>query len=106
MKSSAWPGSSGSKKAQSKSTTMPNSVRAATPAAMCKPGSGPITQGPSSISTRKEKKTMSKPNHRTIKQPGEHLFSPHTDQCIYCGQSAADDAVENTPCPPCKACDG
>jgi hypothetical protein len=28
-----------------------------------------------------------------------HLFSPHTDQCIYCGKSAQDDAIENTPCP-------
>ena len=40
-----------------------------------------------------------------------HLFSPHTDQCIYCGKSAQDDAVENTPCgcdepPPCGACGG
>ena len=25
-----------------------------------------------------------------------HLFSPHTDQCIYCGKSAQDDAIENT----------
>jgi len=38
-----------------------------------------------------------------------HLFSPHTDQCIYCGKSAQDDAIENTPCgfgepPPCEAC--
>jgi hypothetical protein len=26
------------------------------------------------------------------------LFSPHTDRCVYCGQSAQDDAIENTPC--------
>jgi hypothetical protein len=49
---------------------------------------------------------MNQPNkHRT------HLFSPHTDQCIYCGKSAEDDAIENTPCgcdevPPCEACGG
>lgn len=49
---------------------------------------------------------MSEPNHHTIKESREHLFSPHTDQCIYCGQSAQDDAVENTPCAPCKACGG
>ncbi len=49
---------------------------------------------------------MSEPNHHVIKQLREHLFSPHTDQCVYCGQSAKDDAIENTPCvrPPCKAC--
>jgi len=47
---------------------------------------------------------MNKPNkHRT------HLFSPHTDQCVYCGKSAEDDAIENTPCgsdqpEPCEAC--
>ncbi len=29
-----------------------------------------------------------------------HLFSPHTDQCIYCGKSARDDAIEKTPCVP------
>ena len=28
----------------------------------------------------------------------EHLFSPHTHHCIRCGQHAADDAIENTPC--------
>ena len=38
----------------------------------------------------------------------DHLFSPHTDLCIYCGQSAQDDAIENTPCgsdraEPCEA---
>jgi hypothetical protein len=38
-------------------------------------------------------KTLNKP----IK-PKTHLFSPHTDQCIYCGKSAQDDAIENTPC--------
>jgi hypothetical protein len=49
---------------------------------------------------------MNQPNkHRT------HLFSPHTDQCIYCGKSAEDDAIGNTPCgcdevPPCEACGG
>lgn len=31
-------------------------------------------------------------------KPRKHLFSPHTDQCVYCGQSAQDDAIENTPC--------
>jgi hypothetical protein len=31
-------------------------------------------------------------------KPRTHLFSPHTDQCIYCGKSAEDDAIENTPC--------
>jgi hypothetical protein len=35
---------------------------------------------------------MNKPN-----KPRTHLFSPHTDQCIYCGKSAEDDAIENTP---------
>jgi hypothetical protein len=47
---------------------------------------------------------MNQPN-----KPRTHLFSPHTDQCIYCGKSAQDDAIENTPCgcdepPPCEAC--
>ena len=28
----------------------------------------------------------------------EHRFSPHTQHCTRCGQHAADDAVENTPC--------
>ena len=47
---------------------------------------------------------MNQPN-----KPKTHLFSPHTDQCIYCGKSAQDDAIENTPCgcdepPPCEAC--
>ncbi|SRR5258707_1983777 len=49
---------------------------------------------------------MRERNNQTIKEPRKHLFSPHTDQCIYCGQSARDDAIENTPCRPCKACDG
>lgn len=49
---------------------------------------------------------MSEPNHHTIKQARGHLFSPHTDQCVYCGQTAADDVIENTACPPCKACRG
>lgn len=31
-------------------------------------------------------------------KPKEHLFSPHTNICVKCGQSAEDDAVENTPC--------
>jgi hypothetical protein len=31
-------------------------------------------------------------------RPKTHLFSPHTDQCIYCGKSAEDDAIENIPC--------
>jgi hypothetical protein len=40
-----------------------------------------------------------------------HLFSLHTDQCIYCGKSAQDDAIENTPCGSdqpisCGACGG
>jgi hypothetical protein len=47
-------------------------------------------------------------------KPKEHLFSPHTDHCVYCGQSAQDDAIENTPCDPggsdqqkpCGACKG
>lgn len=30
----------------------------------------------------------------------EHLFSPHTHICVRCGQSATDDAVENTSCRP------
>ncbi len=43
--------------------------------------------------------------------PRTHLFSPHTDQCIYCGKSAQDDAIENTPCgsdqpSSCGACGG
>ena len=41
----------------------------------------------------------------------EHLFSPNTDLCIYCGKSAEDDAIENTPCGSdqpvsCGACGG
>jgi hypothetical protein len=37
------------------------------------------------------------------------LFSPHTDQCVYCGKSAQDDAIDNLPCGcdeplPCEAC--
>ena len=44
-------------------------------------------------------------------KPRTHLFSPHTDQCIYCGKSAHDDAIENTPCGSdqpvsCGACGG
>jgi hypothetical protein len=44
-------------------------------------------------------------------KPRTHLFSPHTDQCIYCGKSAQDDAIENTPCgsdlpASCGACGG
>jgi hypothetical protein len=31
-------------------------------------------------------------------EPRQHVFSPHTDRCIYCGKSAQDDAVENTEC--------
>jgi hypothetical protein len=51
-------------------------------------------------------KTMNQPN-----KPRTHLFSPHTDQCIYCGKSAQDDAIENPPCGAdqpvsCGACDG
>ena len=49
---------------------------------------------------------MNKPN-----KPRTHLFSPHTDQCIYCGKSAEDDAIESTPCGSdqpisCGACSG
>ena len=49
---------------------------------------------------------MNQPN-----KPRTHLFSPHTDQCIYCGKSAEDDAIENTPCGSdqpvsCGACNG
>ena len=29
----------------------------------------------------------------------EHRFSLHTGMCVRCGQDAADDAIENTPCP-------
>ena len=29
----------------------------------------------------------------------EHRFSLHTGMCIRCGQDAADDLIENTPCP-------
>jgi hypothetical protein len=44
-------------------------------------------------------------------KPRTHLFSPHTDLCIYCGKSATDDAIENTPCGcgqpvSCGACGG
>lgn len=47
----------------------------------------------------------------TPNKPSTHLFSPHTDQCIYCGKSAQDDAIENTPCGsdqpcPCEECCG
>jgi hypothetical protein len=47
---------------------------------------------------------MNSPN-----KPRTHLFNPHTDQCIYRGKSAEDDAIENTPCgsdqpEPCEAC--
>ena len=49
------------------------------------------------------------PNQRS--EPREHLFSPETDLCVYCGKSAQDDAVENTPYgsdqqPPCQPCNG
>jgi len=41
------------------------------------------------------------PSHKhTRPKRRAHLFSPHTDQCIYCGKSARDDAIENTPCVP------
>jgi hypothetical protein len=44
-------------------------------------------------------------------KPRTHLFSPHADQCIYCGKSAQDHAIENTPCGSdlpvsCGACGG
>jgi hypothetical protein len=35
---------------------------------------------------------------RTPPQRWKHLFSPHTDQSIYCGKDAQDDAIETTPC--------
>ena len=49
---------------------------------------------------------MNQPN-----EPKTHLFSPHTDLCIYCGKSAPDAAIDNLPCgcdepPPCEACRG
>src|ERR1039458_10194835 len=67
-------------------------------------GFGSILPGPTSIKTKE--KTMNQPN-----KPRTHLFSPHTDQCIYCGKSAEDDAIENTPCGSdqpvsCGACNG
>jgi hypothetical protein len=34
---------------------------------------------------------------RTQLEKREHLFSPHTDQCVYCLKSAQVDAIENTP---------
>jgi len=30
----------------------------------------------------------------------EHLFSPYTDLCFYCGKSVQDDAVDGEPCDP------
>ena len=36
-------------------------------------------------------------NKRTQLERREHLFSPHTDQCVYCLKSAQVDAIENTP---------
>jgi hypothetical protein len=38
------------------------------------------------------------PSMKNSNRPGEHLFSPETDQCVYRGKSAQDDAVENTEC--------
>src|ERR1022692_886471 len=75
-----------------------------TTAATWRPGSGSILPAPSS--TNKRNKTMNQPS-----KPKTHLFSPHTDQCIYCGKSAQDDAIENTPCGSdqpvsCGACGG
>ncbi len=51
---------------------------------------------------------MNEPKNHRLEQPAEHLFSPHTDLCFYCGQSAKDDLVENTPCnrPCCQSCRG
>jgi hypothetical protein len=54
-------------------------------------------------------KAMTQPNTPTPPEPREHLFSPHTDQCNYCGKSAQDAAIDNLPCgcdepPPCEAC--
>ena len=53
----------------------------------------------------KEKEIMN-PGKPPSDAPREHLFSPHTDLCVYCGRNAQDDAIENMPCssdqpPPC-----
>jgi hypothetical protein len=34
---------------------------------------------------------------RTQLEKRQHLFRPHTDQCVYCLKSAQVDAIENTP---------
>ena len=51
---------------------------------------------------------MNEPKKPRLEQPAEHLFSPHTDLCFYCGQSAQDDLIENAPCnrPCCQSCHG
>jgi hypothetical protein len=64
-----------------------------------------------SCSTKRKDKKVNSSNKRTQPRRREHLFSPHTDQCIYCGKSAQDDAIENTPCgsdqpASCGACGG
>ena len=43
-------------------------------------------------------KPAKRKTQKKSKEPNTHLFSPHTDVCIYCGKSAEDDAIENTPC--------
>ena len=58
------------------------------------------------INNQRKEKPMNQKN-----KPRTHLFSPHTDQCIYCGKSAEDDAIENTSCGSdqpvtCGACGG
>ena len=37
-------------------------------------------------------KTLARTSH-------QHLFSPHTQRCLYCNIHAEEDAVENQPCP-------
>jgi len=54
------------------------------------------------------------PQSNQPSEPRTHLFSPHTDQCVYCNQSAQDDCIENAPCrqvepdqpPPFQTCNG
>jgi hypothetical protein len=67
----------------------------------------PVNQFKKTIN-RKEK-TMKQLNTPTPPNRREHLFSPHTSLCIYCGQNAQDDAIDSLPCgydeaPPCEAC--
>ena len=64
--------------------------------------------GGAAIITATEIKTMSTcewltqntPREAVVKVPDTHLFSPHTRQCVRCGQHAEDDLVENQPCRP------